>query len=240
MAGYARRMSFDTGLTRLPTRALASIASIAFAGEAAGLVADAFYRAGGPPPILESDHFAFSSRDAEQPSVSRVRDLATGSVDLIVLRRAWKSVDQVAEAIRISKDRVASGGEVIAADLDVNRLLAGPTLQYPGRLFYLAAPSSAARLRESTATPALLGAEAVRASLRPIDGITYDEVRSSHESVAELWESIRDRGWRGSAWTPHDEHGTVLESVASGLVGALPIGEVADREPWYAVIGTRP
>ena len=149
----------DTGLTRLSGRALSDLESIAIAGESAVAIAAAFTAAGGPPLVLESDHFALLSRSDGHPTAGRVRDLPLDSVDLVVLRRAWTDPGDVADAMRIARDRTRAGGEVIAADLDVNKLLAGPTPRYPGRLFYLAAPESATRLRSSTATPALLGAD---------------------------------------------------------------------------------
>lgn len=230
---------FDTGLTRLSRRPLSEITSVAIAGESAVAIAQAFVAAGGPPLVLESDHFALLSRTDDVPAVGRIRDLPDDFADLVVLRRAWRSPGDVSAAMLVARDRTRPGGEVVAADLDVNKLLAGPTPRYPGRLFYLASPTAAARLRSSTATPALLGAEAVRAGLRPIDGITYDDVRSSHESVADLWASIRARGWRGAAWTPVEDQGPVLEQVAASLTGAVPAGPAVDREPWYAVIGSK-
>jgi hypothetical protein len=232
-------MTFDTGLTRLSGLPLGTVESIAIAGEGVIDVAAAFTAAGGPPLVLESDHFAVLSRSGELPAVGRIRDLPTMSVDLVVLRRAWRRPGDVADALQIAHDRVIPGGEVIAADLDVQKLLAGPTPRYPGRLFYLAAPEAADRLRASTAPPALLAAEAVRAGLRPIDMLTFDDVRSTHDTVADLWSAIRERGWRGSAWTAADRQTTVIDRVADAMSGAVPAGPAADREPWYAVVGIR-
>jgi hypothetical protein len=232
-------MTIDTGLTRLSSLPLTLVESIAIAGEGVPDVAAAMSAAGGPPLVVESDHFALLSRSTGPQVASRVRDLARSSVDIVVLRRAWGSPREVGEAIRIAHDRVVPGGEVIVADLDVQKLLAGPTPRYPGRLFYLASPDAADGLRTSTASPAQLAAEAVRAGLKPIDLLTYDDVRSRHDGVADLWAAIRERGWRGAAWTPAALQGTVVDAVAEGMASAVPVGPAVDREPWFAVIGTR-
>ena len=232
-------MSLDTGLTRLSSLPFGAVESIAIAGEGVIDVAAAFTAAGGPPLVVESDHFALLSRSDDAPTVGRVRDLPPMSVDLVVLRRAWQRPSDVAEALRIAHDRVIPGGEVIAADLDVQKLLAGPTPRYPGRLFYLAAPEAADGLRASTAAPGLLASDAVRAGFKPIDLLTYDDVRSTHDSVAELWNAVRGRGWRGAAWTPAELQRAVSGEVAVAMAAAVPAGPTADREPWFAVIGTR-
>lgn len=232
-------MTFTSGLTSLPGRPLRDLATIAIAGESAAEVAEAFAAAGGPPLVLESERFALLSRSADPPAATRVRDLPANSMDLVVVRRAWRAVGEVSSALQIARDRTVPGGEVIAADLDVNRLLAGPTPLYPLRLFYLAAPMAAERLRGSTATPGLLGGEAVRARLRGVDGLTFDDIYGTHDSVPELWRSIQERGWRGAAWTPLELHGVVMEQVAAGMARAIPGGPTSHREPWYAVIGTK-
>lgn len=232
-------MLLESGLTRLTARPLHELESIAIAGESAAAVGEVFAAAGGPPLVLESDHFAFLSRNSGVPSAARVRDLPEDSVDLVVLRRAWRSPVEVGTAIAIGRDRVVPGGEVIAADLDVNRLLAGPSSRYPSRLLYLAAPEASVGLRASTASPALLSAEAVRASLGPVDMITYDDVRGDHETIGALWDAIRQRGWRGAAWTPSDRQAEVMETAASSLASAVPSGRVRDLEPWYAVVGPK-
>lgn len=238
-AGYARRMPFDTGLVRLAAHPLAELDRIAVAGEAAVMVATAFVAAGGPPLVLESDHFAVLSRSGDAPAAARMRDLPADWLDLAVMRRAWRDRDDVGEAIRVARDRVAPGGEVIAADLDVNRLLDGPSSQYPVRLLYLAAPIATQRLRDSTATPGTLGAEAVRAGLRPVDSLIFDDVLGRHDSAAALWAEMSRRGWRGATWTPLEYQGQVMEVAATGLARALPAGEAVDREPWVAVVGRK-
>jgi hypothetical protein len=232
-------MTMDTGLARLSGLPLTLVESIAIAGEGVVDVAAAISAAGGPPLVVESDHFALLSRSDEVQVAGRVRDLAPTSVDIVVLRRAWRDPREVGEAIRIAHDRVVPGGEVIAADLDVQKLLAGPTPRYPGRLFYLASSDAADGLRASTASPAMLAADAVRAGLKPIDMLTYDDVRSTHDDVADLWNAIRERGWRGAAWTPVGLQSTVVDAVADAMASAVPAGPAVDREPWFAIIGTR-
>lgn len=232
-------MTMDTGLARLSSLPLTLVESVAIAGEGVVAVAAAISAAGGPPLVAESDHFALLSRSEDPPIAGRVRDLAAASVDIVVLRRAWRDPRDVGEALRIAHDRVVPGGEVIGADLDVQKLLAGPTPRYPGRLFYLAAPEAADGLRASTASPALLAADAVRAGFKPIEMLTYDDIRSTHDDVAALWTAIRARGWRGAAWTPAARQSEVIDAVATGMANAVPAGPAADREPWFAVIGTR-
>jgi hypothetical protein len=232
-------MSFDTGLVRLTLRPLVEIDSVAFVGESAAVVAESFAAAGGPPLVLEADHFAFATRSGSRPDAARLRDLAPGSVDLVVLRRAWRAVGEVGEALRTARAVLAPGGEMIAADLDVNLMLAGPSPRFPVRLLYLAEPTAANRMRASTATPASLGAEAVRAGFVSVEGFTYVDVRGSYPDVEALWVGIKARGWRGAAWVPIERQGEVFGVVADALAGAIPLGPAVDREPWYAVVGSK-
>lgn len=134
---------------------------------------------------------------------------------------------------------VRPGGEVVAADLDVPKILAGPGPRYPTRLLYLAEPEAARRLASSTASPGFVGAEAVRAGLLNVESFNYDDVLGEHESVAGLWSEIRRRGWRGSSWLPQDHAASLLDDVAASMTDAVPAGWVQDREPWYAVFGRR-
>ena len=168
-------MPIETGLVNLPWQPLTELESVAVAGESAGLVGEALAPAGGPPLIVEADHFALLSRSADPPAPTKLRDLDQSSVDLVVLRRAWQKVADVAAALRAGARVTRLGGEVLAVDIDVNRLLMGPSPRYPTRLLYLAEPAAALRLESSTASPA----------------------------------------------------------------GAIPVGEAVDREPWYAVAGTK-
>lgn len=212
---------------------------MAIAGEDAARVAESLARQGAPPLVVEGQHFALLSIDPDPPTPARVRDLAPESVDAVVLRRAWKTVLDVGASIASACKAVAPGGEVVAADLGVERLLAGPTPRYPVRLFYLGAPEAAANLRVSTAPATLLGLEAIRAGLCDVEGITYDDVLGEYESVADLWEAIRARGWGGANGIPSTQLHRLYEEVARPLARAIPTGGAVDREPWYAVVGTR-
>ena len=228
-----------TGLTSLASAHLGSGSAIAVAGEAAADLAEALVREGAPPLTVEADRFALLSADLAPPAVGRVRDLPEGSVDLVILRRAWRSHADVSGALAAAVGAVRSGGEVVATDLDVNQLLAGPSPRYPTRLLYLAEPEAATRLASSTASPGVLGSEAVRAGLLDVEGFTYDDEINSYEDVAALWSGIRQRGWRGAAWVSQDRARSTFEDVSSSMADAVPAGWVADREPWYAVFGRR-
>lgn len=232
-------MPIDTGLVRVPRRSLSDYHTVAIAGDQAASTGEAFARAGAPAPVVESDHFTLLADGDGRPRASRVRDLAPGSVDLVVLRRAWRSKSEVGEAIRAAVGVVAIGGEVVVADVDSDRLLTGPTARYPVRLLYLAEPKAAARLKTSTASPGMLGAEAVRARLRDVDSVRFDEVHGRYDGVAALWSGVRDGGWRGSRWIGPERAAEVFAEVARPLAGAIPVGPAVDREPWYAVVGTR-
>ena len=228
-----------TGLTSLVSAHLESGSAIAVAGEAAADLAEALVREGAPPLTVEADRFALLSDELDPPAVGRVRDLAEGAVDLVILRRAWRSHADVTGALKAAVGAVRPGGEVVASDLDVNKLLAGPSPRYPTRLLYLSEPEAAARLASSTASPGVLGVEAVRAGLFDVEGFTYDDERDSYEDVAGLWSGIRRRGWRGAAWVSQERARSTFEDVSASMAGAVPTGWAVDREPWYAVVGRR-
>jgi hypothetical protein len=228
-----------TGLTSLVSAHLDSASAIAVAGEAAADLAEALVREGAPPLTVEADRFALLSSELNPPAVGRVRDLPEGVVDLVILRRAWRSHADVTGALSAAVGAVRPGGEVVACDLDVSQLLAGPSPRYPTRLLYLAEPEAAKRLVSSTASPGVLGSEAVRAGLLDVQSFTYDDERDSYEDVAGLWSGIRRRGWRGAAWVSQERARSMFEDVSASMAGAVPAGWAADREPWYAVIGRR-
>lgn len=230
-------MPLRTGLASLVSTHLDAGSAIAIAGESAADFAEDLVRRGAPPLAVEADRFALLSDALDPPAVGRLRDLPEGAVDLVVLRRAWRSRTDVAGALAAAVRAVRPGGEVVVADLDVNRLLGGPSPRYPVRLLYLAEPEAAERLTASTASPGVLGSEAGRVGLRDVVTITYDDERGAYEEVAGLWAGIRQRGWRGAAWVSQERARSLFEGVASAMAGAIPAGWAVDREPWYAVIG---
>ena len=232
-------MPLRSGLIRFATPYLGVESTIAIAGEAAAELAEDMVRNGSAPLTVEADQFALLSDALDPPTVGRIRDLPDESVDLVILRRAWKSRTDVAAALAAAVRAVRPGGEVIATDIDVNQLLAGPSPRYPVRLLYLAEPEAASNLVSSTVAPAVLGSEAVRAGLGDVESLTYDDDRGVYEGIAELWSAVQRRGWRGAAWVSQDRSRSLFEDVARSMAGAHPAGWAVDREPWYAVIGRR-
>jgi SAM-dependent methyltransferase len=232
-------MPLRTGLVRFVAPYLATDSTIAIAGESAAGLAEDLVRNGSAPLSVEADHFALLSDALDPPAVGRVRDLPDESVDLVILRRAWRSRADVAAALSTAVRAVRPGGEVIATDIDVNQLLAGPSPRYPIRLLYLAEPMAASGLRSSTVAPGVLGTEAVRAGLSGVESLTYNDDRGAYESIAEFWSEVQKRGWRGAAWVSQDRSRSLFEDVARSMAGAHPVGWAIDREPWYAVIGRR-
>lgn len=230
-------MPLRTGLASLVSTYLDTGSVIAIAGESAAEFAEDLVRRGGPPLAIEADQFALLSDALDPPSVGRVRDLPEGAVDLVILRRAWRSHTDVADALTAAARAVRPGGEVVAADLDVSRLLAGPSPRYPVRLLYLAEPQAGEQLAASTASPGLLGSEAVRVGLHDVVSLTYDDERGVYEGAADLWSGIQRGGWRGAPSVPQERVGSLFEDVASSMAVAVPGGWAVDREPWYAVIG---
>jgi len=229
-----------TGLATLISAHLEVGSAIAVAGESAADFAEDLIRSGAPPLAVEADRFALLTTALDPPTVGRVRDLPEGAVDLVVLRRAWRTRADIAGALAAAVRAVRPGGEVVATDIDVSQLLAGPSPRYPVRLLYLAEPEVADRLRTSTATPGSVGTEAVRVGLHDVVTLNYDDERGTYEDVAGLWSGIRERGWRGAAWVPQERARSLLEDVAASMAGAIPVGWAVDREPWFAVFGRRP
>lgn len=226
------------GLSTLLGTSLTGLESVAIVGEQAVIVAEAWAGAGGPPLIVEADHLAVCSRGEGPAPVGALGELPDGSLAAVVLRRAWRSAADVGQALTDARRVVRSGGTVIAAELDVDRLLTGPTARYPARLFTVAS-GTADRLRATTLEPGFLAAEAVRASLRPVELLPFDEELGTYQGPADLWAAIAQRGWRGSTWVPVDRRGALMDQVAAGLAGAVH-GRVVDREPWFAVVGVKP
>lgn len=232
-------MPLRTGLVSFISPYLATDSTIAVAGESAASLAEDLVRNGSAPLSVEADQFALLSDALDPPTAGRIRDLPDESVDLVILRRAWRARADVAEALSTAVRAVRPGGEVIATDIDVNQLLAGPSPRYPVRLLYLAEPMAAAGLRSSTVAPGVLGIKAVRAGLEGVESLTFDDDRGTYETIADFWSAVQKRGWRGAAWVSQDRSRSLFEDVARSMAGAHPAGWAVDREPWYAVIGRR-
>jgi hypothetical protein len=232
-------MPLRSGLIRFVSPYLSAESTIAVAGEAAADLAEDLVRNGSAPLSVEADQFALLSDSLDPPTVGRIRDIPAESVDLVILRRAWRSRSSVAAAFAAATRAVRPGGEVIATDIDVNQLLAGPSPRYPVRLLYAAEPAAAASLAASTVAPGVLGSEAVRAGLDAVESLTYDDDRGAYEGIAEFWSAVQRRGWRGAAWVSQDRSRSLFEDVAESMAGAHPVGWAVDREPWYAVFGRR-
>ncbi len=233
-------MPLRTGLASLVSTHLEAGSAIAVAGESAAEFAEDLVRSGAPPLAVEADRFALLTAALDPPTVGRVRDLPEGTVDLVVLRRAWRTRADIADALAVAVRAVRPGGEIVASDIDVSKLLAGPSPRYPVRLLYLAEPEVADRLRASTATLGSVATDAVRSGLHDVVTINYDDERGAYEDVAQLWSGIRERGWRGAAWVPQERVRSLFEDVAASMASAVPAGRAVDREPWFAVFGRRP
>lgn len=216
---------------------LDSTSAIAIAGEAAAAVGERLARAGGPPLTVEADRFALLSDDLDPPKAGRVRDLPESSLDAVVLRRAWADPSDIQQALETAIRVVRPGGEVIAADVDADRMIEGPSFRYPAGVLYRREPEAARRLRDSSASAALLGLAAVRAGFAELEAASYDDVRGEHDDVAGLWAALREGGWRGSIWVASDRLGPLFESATGDLTAAVPAGPAVDREPWHAVVG---
>jgi hypothetical protein len=226
-----------SGLVSLVSAHLRPESTIAIAGEGAAAFGEELARAGGPPLTVEADRFAILSDDLNPPAVGRLRDLPDSYSDLTIVRRAWNAPAEVDRALRVAARVTRPGGEVVATDIDADRLLDGPSPRYPGRLLYATEPKAAQRLKSTTASSTLLAAAAVRASLADVVLYGYDDVRGDYDDAASMWSAIRERGWRGAAWISAERAGAVFSEVAEALGSALPEGSAVDREPWLAVIG---
>jgi hypothetical protein len=144
----------------------------------------------------------------------------------------------VAEAIQVARTATRPGGEVVAADIDVNRLLDGPSQRYPSRLLYLDTEAKS-RLVASSAPLGLLASSAVGSRLVEVESLVYDDVLGEYGDATELWSGIERRGWRGAAWVASDVARSLFQRVAESL-DPPPAGWTTDREPWLAVIGKVP
>jgi hypothetical protein len=161
-----------------------------------------------------------------------------GIADLVVLKRAWPDRPGLTEAVRSAHRAVQTGGRMIAADIDLDRLLASSAIRYPMRLqFSLLSEPFAGAGRRSMRMP--LSIETARAGFRDVEFFEVDEERETYPDVRSYWEALREQGSPVFADLSPEDTETLLEATAEQLHRVAPIGGITDRRPWFVVAGIK-
>jgi SAM-dependent methyltransferase len=210
---------------------------VVVAGAGSTEVAEALRRAGGPPLAVETERLAvLLAGDLEEQPVALV-DLPSDGADLVMLRRAWQDRPALPAALREAYRILRSGGRLVAADLDVDRLMTSSSFRYPSRLQYALLPGKVAPPESLSMA---LSIEVGRAGFRTVRGWEIDEERAVYADAKAYWEAVRDEGWPAFRDLSAEDAERLLEVTAAELGRIAPLGELSDRRPWFVVTGVKP
>jgi hypothetical protein len=214
--------------------------TIAVVGADAAVAGGAIRAVGGRSLLVDGEDFVLLGDAVEDPAPTGLTEVVPGSLDLVVLRRAWSGRSSVLTVMRSARRAMRSGGELLALEVDASRLLKSSVVHYPLRLRFDHDPDAAQRLRSTTIPPAALMIDAVRAGFRNVVERRIDEPRAFFSSVDSYWEAIREGAWPSLAAMTPEGRERLLEALEPDLRASAPMGEVVDREPWIAVTGVKP
>lgn len=165
--------------------------------------------------------------------------LASASFDAVVALEAWRAEASlkavVVEAVRLTKP----GGTVWLGQRDFDLLARSEPATYRAALLYRARPDAVAAARSGLGDRAMLGIEAIRAGLRPVESLAADLPTAQYDTEAEYFEAVRSGGWAGI--------GVLDDAAVDALLGELARFlrpprrfPVVERQPWSLVRATKP
>jgi SAM-dependent methyltransferase len=212
-------------------------------GDQALDVAGSYLRAGAPPLVFESPDFAVLSKGpapdfaGNEPSAF---GLAPDSMDLVVLRNAWRSLPEMTDVIWNAHRITKPGGGLLACEFDVDRALTAPATRYPSQVLYAAHPELVEHFRSLAAGTVDISVEMGRAGYADVRKGDVDETRGRFDEADALFYFVAVHGWRGMERLEPRDATEVLDRLADLLPRLAPSGVSADREPWIWVRGTKP
>jgi hypothetical protein len=189
--------------------------------------------------LVERPRWAVLSAGELAVTAERLSDLPDAALDAVVLRRAWADRAEAMHLLAIAFCLLRSGGILVAAEVDADTLLEGPTVRYPTSSVWRRADGLAAALRSSSLSPAVLSTDAVAARFQSVAISRFDEEFGEYPSAGALWGALQERGWRGDTWMTPSQRASFFEALATDRIGGRGVG-VTDREPWFAVTAVRP
>lgn len=213
--------------------------SVAVVGEEVGAMSTGIMRDRGMTLLVDQPGWAVLAADGPAFAAERLSDVPPAALDAVVVRRAWMDRAEARRLLSLAGNVLRSGGSLVAADVDAEVLLEGPTARYPAALLWRLQGAPVRELRASTSSPAVLSTDAVGAGFRQVTITTFDEMRGGYDSPAEFWGAVETHGWRGDAWLAPGRRSEFLDAAAA-VLGTLAHRRVVDREPWFAVTGVRP
>jgi SAM-dependent methyltransferase len=165
--------------------------------------------------------------------------LPDAAFDAVVALEAWRrgaTLEAVAaEAARISRP----GGSVWLGQRDYDRLARSEPATYRASMLYRRDSRTISAARAGLVDQALLGVQAVRAGLRPVEAIAADLPTAQYDSLAEYVESVRRGAWAGIEVLDEAEADAVLEDLARTLRPPRRF-PIVERQPWSLVRGSKP
>ncbi len=212
-------------------------AGVVVAGAGAPEIAQALRRAGVPPLAVAHERLAVLSGDDVDEAAATLADLPASIAGIALLRRAWDDRLALTAALREANRVIRPGGRVIAADIDLDRLMGSSNHRYPARLQYLLAGDDIGPPRSLRMA---LSIETGRAGFRDVRGWEVDVERGVYPDARAYWQAVKAGGWPVLADLQPAVADRVLEDAAAGLRRIAPIGEVVDRYPWFVVTGVKP
>lgn len=212
-------------------------------GDQAVDVANAYLGAGAPPLVYEASDLAILSEETTphfgggEPAAQR---LPSNSVDLVVLRNAWRSLPEMTEVIWNAYRITKPGGGLLACEFDVDRALAAPAAKYPSQVLYAAHPELVENFHSVAAGVVDISVEIGRAGYADVRQGDVDETQGVFDEADALFGFVSTHGWRGMERLEPRDAAVVLDHLGELLPRIAPTGECADREPWICVRGTKP
>lgn len=223
----------DSGLSVTGTNLILGPGALVMAG---GMAAE-----DAPDAVFESPEFVIMSRTGVETSLDRPSATGTGlpdaSVDLVVMRSAYRGIMEMTKAFGEAARILRSGGGFFVADYSPSAL-AGSSLQaHPSRLLTMMFPEVADRLASRHPNSVDIAIAAVRAGIRDIDGWDVEDYVMHFEDYEDhqLW--VAQGGWRGFEFLNEEQKAALVAALPATMRRIAPNNLIRESEPWTVARG---
>ncbi len=223
----------DSGLSVTGTNVILGPGALVMAG---GMAAE-----DAPDAVFESPEFVVMSRTGVETGLDRPSATGTGlpdaSVDLVVMRSAYRGIMEMTKAFGEAARILRSGGGFFVADYSPSAL-AGSSLQaHPSRLLTMMFPEVADRLASRHPNSVDIAIAAVRAGIRDIDGWDVEDYVMHFEDYEDhqLW--VAQGGWRGFEFLTDEQKAALVAALPATMRRIAPNNLIRESEPWTVARG---
>lgn len=223
----------DSGLSVTGTNVILGEGALVMAG---GMAAE-----GAPDAVFESLDFVVMSRTGVEVGIDRPSPVSFGlpdaSVDLVVMRSAYRGIMEMAASFNEAVRVLRSGGGLFIADFSPSALEGSSIQARPSRLLTMMFPEIADRLAALHPNSVDIAIAAVRAGVRDIDGWDVEDFVMHFEDYEDhqLW--VAQGGWRGFELLSETQKGELLAALPSAMRRIAPNNLIRESEPWTVARG---